>query len=274
MDLMVNIDNSKVHHGKHNNRAYIAKFSDRDDQDTIKKVENLAMMHKYDKIIAKVSSSNSHHFENLGYLEEASFPTDNGLEYVYMSKFMNVKRADCQERDEINTVVNKALEYRQEEEETVEPIPFVIKLGKNHVPEMIEIYKKVFATYPFPIHDEDFLKESMDSHTFYYGLFSGTSLAALSSAEICSETMTVEMTDFATLPEHRGKGYASALLRAMEMDLKGSEIKTFYTIARAVSYGMNITFAKAGYGFGGTLINNTNISGNIESMNIWFKDND
>jgi hypothetical protein len=34
---------------------------------------------------------------------------------------------------------------------------------------------------------------------------------------------------------------------------------------------MNITFAKCGYIFGGTLINNTQISGSIESMNLWHK---
>jgi len=34
---------------------------------------------------------------------------------------------------------------------------------------------------------------------------------------------------------------------------------------------MNITFRKAGYEFGGRLKNNTNISGNIEGMNVWYK---
>jgi hypothetical protein len=34
---------------------------------------------------------------------------------------------------------------------------------------------------------------------------------------------------------------------------------------------MNITFAKAGYAYGGRLHNNTNIAGNIESMNVWYK---
>jgi hypothetical protein len=34
---------------------------------------------------------------------------------------------------------------------------------------------------------------------------------------------------------------------------------------------MNITFAKLGYRYGGRLINNTNISGSIESMNVWYK---
>jgi hypothetical protein len=34
---------------------------------------------------------------------------------------------------------------------------------------------------------------------------------------------------------------------------------------------MNSTFASAGYLFGGMLPNNTNISGSMESMNIWYK---
>ena len=34
---------------------------------------------------------------------------------------------------------------------------------------------------------------------------------------------------------------------------------------------MNITFAKHGYSFAGTLTNNTQISGQLESMNVWYK---
>jgi len=53
--------------------------------------------------------------------------------------------------------------------------------------------------------------------------------------------------------------------------MKNKGIKTAYTIARAMSAGMNVTFSKTGYRFGGRLKNNTNISGNIESMNVWYK---
>jgi hypothetical protein len=57
----------------------------------------------------------------------------------------------------------------------------------------------------------------------------------------------------------------------MEQTVKMKGIKTAYTIARATSPGINITFARKEYRFGGRLINNTNISGRIESMNIWYK---
>lgn len=48
-------------------------------------------------------------------------------------------------------------------------------------------------------------------------------------------------------------------------------IKTAYTIARSTSFGMNKTFARQGFDFGGTLVNNTLIGDTIESMNVWYK---
>jgi len=96
-------------------------------------------------------------------------------------------------------------------------------------------------------------------------------LAALSSAEMDIQGSNVEMTDFATLPEYRGRGLAQFLLQEMEGAMTHKGMRTAYTIARAVSPGMNITFSRRGYQYGGTLVNNTQISGSIESMNIWYK---
>jgi hypothetical protein len=61
------------------------------------------------------------------------------------------------------------------------------------------------------------------------------------------------------------------LLASLEDELRERGILTAYTIARAISPGMNITFAKAGYTYGGRLHNNTHIAGTIESMNVWYK---
>jgi hypothetical protein len=57
----------------------------------------------------------------------------------------------------------------------------------------------------------------------------------------------------------------------MENEMKKKEMKTLYTIARLESIPMNKTFMRADYSYAGTLINNTNISGGIESMNVWYK---
>jgi hypothetical protein len=53
--------------------------------------------------------------------------------------------------------------------------------------------------------------------------------------------------------------------------MRARNMKTPYTIARSASPGMNVTFVKSGYRYGGRVINNTNISGRIESMNVWYK---
>ena len=85
------------------------------------------------------------------------------------------------------------------------------------------------------------------------------------------EDKNAEMTDFATLPDYRGNNLSLNLLREMEAEMRLRKMKTLYTIARSHSAGMNITFSKLDYSYSGTLINNTDIAGKIESMNIWYK---
>ena len=79
------------------------------------------------------------------------------------------------------------------------------------------------------------------------------------------------MTDFAVLPSERGKKLAMRLLQVMEDFLSAYKFRSFYTIARLKSLSMNKTFRNNGYRYSGTLINNTQIAGNIESMNVWYK---
>ena len=98
-------------------------------------------------------------------------------------------------------------------------------------------------------------------------------MVALASAE-CNDSKHAryaEMTDFATRHAYRGQGYAMQLLKFLEQEARDRGIQTLYTIARSVSYGMNCTFAKSGYTYGGRLKNNTQIAGTIESMNVWYR---
>ena len=136
---------------------------------------------------------------------------------------------------------------------------------------MAEIYRRVFATYPFPIHDPSYLEKTMRENVVYFGVWQEGKLIALSSAEMDQSAASAEMTDFATLPECRGQGLATSLLTRMEAEMRRRGMNTLFTIARAVSFGMNITFARCGYQYGGTLTRNTQISGCLECMNIWYK---
>jgi putative beta-lysine N-acetyltransferase len=79
------------------------------------------------------------------------------------------------------------------------------------------------------------------------------------------------MTDFATLPEHLGKGFAARLLEEMEKRMARQGRRIAFSIARALSLAMNTLFSRRGYTYGGTLVNNTNIAREIESMHVWYK---
>lgn len=136
---------------------------------------------------------------------------------------------------------------------------------------MVALYDHVFETYPFPIHDPEYLKETMESHVLYFGAFYEGDLVGIASSEQSLPQRNAEMTDFAVDPKHRGRQLAYHLLIKMEGHMKAAGMNTLYTIARAKSYGMNMTFKKAGYHYTGTLYNNTQIGGQIESMHVWYK---
>jgi putative beta-lysine N-acetyltransferase len=111
----------------------------------------------------------------------------------------------------------------------------------------------------------------MEGPIRYFIIRKSYQLAAVASCEIDAENLNAEVTDFATDTQFRGMGFAGILLHAMETEMKKEGILLAYTIARATSRPINITFAGAGYHFGGLLPNNTNICGSLESMNVWYK---
>jgi GNAT superfamily N-acetyltransferase len=57
----------------------------------------------------------------------------------------------------------------------------------------------------------------MANNGFYFCIRVGKKIAALAAAEIDSASQTCEMTDFATLPEYRGRGLAKKLLDHLDV---------------------------------------------------------
>jgi putative beta-lysine N-acetyltransferase len=144
-------------------------------------------------------------------------------------------------------------------------------LDNNDVEQITDLYRKVFLSYPFPIHNPGYILKTMQENVHYYGVSKKKKLIAIASAEIDKKGANAEMTDFATDPDFRGQKLGQLLLEKMEMEMEAMQIKTLYTIARLKSIPMNKVFLKHQYLYAGTLIKNTNISGSIESMNVFYK---
>lgn len=135
--------------------------------------------------------------------------------------------------------------------------------------DMSAVYRRVFRSYPFPIHQPAFLDRMMKAGHRYFCIRADGGIAALAAAEIDLPHRVAEMTDFATLPEWRGRGFAAGLLKHMHGQVRKAGIRTTYTIARAASRGMNSVFGNCGYRYAGLLKNNSQICGSIQSMTVW-----
>ncbi len=268
------IGNSLIQHGKENNRIYLMKLAKDDCPGILSLLNNLASNDSYTKIIAKVPDDFKNLFLKDGYKNEAYIQKFyNGEDDVYfLSKYLSKDREEFRDKNDVLMVTQFCIEKGNLSDTPNLAEEFSIKLlNKEHISQMVELYKSVFTSYPFPIFDGNYILKTMNKNVDYYGIFENKKLVAVSSSEMDLENLNTEMTDFATLPKYRGNNLSYHLLKEMQKDAVTKRIKTAYTIARAKNTGINMIFAKMFYEFGGTLVNNTNICGNIETMNVWYK---
>lgn len=227
-----------------------------------------------DKIWLKSESRWADAFLNAGMKLEASVPgyfrgkTPASFLSLYLSRERQTPSSGASE-EWINRI---SIPGTKPEEPRCLPDGVVLEWGRaEHCPDLARLYGKVFPTYPFPVFDQNYLLDTMRHGVYYVTAWHQGNLVAACSAEVDEVQENAEMTDFATLPEWRARGLASILLERLESRVRDKGIKCLYTIARSSSIGMNSVFARAGYGFRGVLINNCNISGGLEDMNVWSK---
>jgi lysine 2,3-aminomutase len=274
-DKIEKLGKSTIYHGKFNDRIYLMKLHPENVPEIISGMEELADKQGYSKIFAKIQPGALPGFLSNNYSIEAFVPKfyKNKQDCFFVSKFKNGKRKEIPKNElkDFHELLNstgksKNLKYKHSLKYILE------RLGPKDAHPVSGVLKSVFKTYPFPVHDPNYILETMhEGKTQYFGLKEGKKLIGVSTAEVDIVNRNAEMTDFAVLPEYRGQNLAFRLLVKMEQEMKYANIKTVYTIARLNEPGMNKTFMRSGYKYTGTLINNTNIGGSIESMNIYYK---
>jgi len=272
-DCITTIGSSVIQYGPLNNRIYLMKLSRQDAPSIVTKLDDLACTEGYSKIFAKVPAGNVMEFLAGGYRVEARVPNFfHGLEDgFFLAKYFSPDRREAAGLPVEEVVADALACAGNPGNAKPSPKSHVIEAGPSDAKGLAELYGEVFETYPFPISNPVYIRETMDESVRYFMVKDGRKIIAASSAEIDSGAMNVEMTDFAILPAYRGQGLSSRLLRHMEGAMEEAGMYTGYTIARAGYPPVNILFARAGYRFGGTLINNTSICGSFESMNVWYK---
>ncbi len=277
-DRVVRFGGSTVQHGPGSNRVYLMHLDRRDCPEIIPALDALAEHRGYTKIFAKVPAGETRWFLRRGYDEEARVPGffgggPDGEAGAFLAKYLSPERGQDPDPAGVKSVIRTAMSKGKAARPPA-PLPPDVTLqllGPERAEEMAALYARVFASYPFPIHDPAYIRRTMELGVAYCGALRTGKIIGLASADPDFAAGNVEMTDFAVSRRHRGLALARHLLTVLEKHMAGRGVGTHYTIARARSHGMNVTFARQGYEFAGTLTSNTNIAGGIESMNVWYR---
>ena len=275
-DKIETISKSVVQHGPNNDRAYLKEIHPEENvEKLIEQLDVLAIMKRYGKIFAVIPEHLMDPFLENDYKLEATVPGFyNGNESgCFLGKYFNVRRGYLTKKQEklIKEVKEFSLQAQDESEFILPKDCELAILSEKDIPEIVKVYKQVFKFYPFPIFKESYLLKSMRGNAQYFGVYCNDKLVAVSATETDLDSGNAEMTDFATLPGYRGQNLSYFLLERMLQSMRQEGVKTTFTIARSLSYGMNKTFSRLGFELGGTLIKNTLIGKSIESMNVWYK---
>ncbi|MFV0592160.1 MAG: putative beta-lysine N-acetyltransferase [Draconibacterium sp.] len=263
-----------IQHGELNQRVYLMKLAKQDCPSIIQEINELARSKGYSKLFCKVPQEMAPHFIANGFMTEAQIPRffNHSETVFFMSKFLSSDRLLNIETGKLKELSSLLSSVEVNNQNNVNEESYQIRLlNERDCENIASVYRTVFDSYPFPVHDPAYIAKTMKDAVLYFGVEYQGRLVALASAETDRKAQNAEMTDFATLPEFRGKGLALKILGKMEAEMEKEGIKTLYTIARLNSTGMNKTFLKRGYHYCGTSLKNTNISGEIESMNIYYK---
>ncbi|MGI6302051.1 MAG: putative beta-lysine N-acetyltransferase [Verrucomicrobiota bacterium] len=202
-----------IQHGAYNDRIYLMQAGSDPSADLPEVLIPMAERMGYSKIFAKIPEARGDTFEQADFVQEGSIPDFyNGVDdALFMAYFLSEDRAREERVDRLNEVRQIAQSKRGAAIRPLDTARFHIKrCAPADVDRMAEIYRSVFPSYPFPIHDPGYLLKTMkEPCPSITRVEHAGALIALSSAEVDRSAAAAEMTDLrAPCPRFRGNGLA------------------------------------------------------------------
>jgi beta-lysine N6-acetyltransferase len=265
-----NIYGTTVRTDNINNRLKIVDY-EAISKNALKEIIMFAQKNDFGKIISTCLQKDSILFEDSGFINEGIIKSFyKGENAFWYSCFLKAERVLSKHKKREDSIIAMASDKKgtyRHRKTTLE----IRDTTQEDIPMMTDIFKSVFETYPTPVHDEDYLERVMDNRIHFKAAFDNGKLVSIASADMDRKNLNAEITDCATYPQYRGRGLLSRLIKAIEDDLKNMGFYSVYSLSRAINPGINISLSKLGYDYMGRLINNCNICGGFEDMNIWCK---
>lgn len=258
----------------YNRRIKILDYTAEDLEALILKVRYLSEANGFDKIFCMAHPEDWVGFLRHGYVLEAVLKHYlQGQDAFIVSKFRSQERLSSKHLMEEILMVEQVMATPLPTAGR-SPLPDGIELRmarREDIPELINLYQTIFASYPSPLTHVSYLETVFETESIFAVCTREGRIISAASAELHPAVLAVELTDCATMPEARGLGLMSHILARLEDEVRQRGYICAYTMARARSYGMNTVFHRLGYAFNGRLVNNCDIFGDMEDMNIWVK---
>ncbi|WP_373048826.1 putative beta-lysine N-acetyltransferase [Vulgatibacter sp.] len=259
----------------YNRRLKVMDYRAQDYGAMVAKLRFLADANKFDKVWIKADEKDWQHFLRYGYVLEGLLKYANRGRTAYMmSRFCSQQRLHSRDLMQEILLIEEILGRGRREGPRPLPAGYTLDFARERdVDGMLGLYRRVFKTYPSPLTYREYLTAVLHRDALFRVIRNKSGqVVSVASAEFDRPHLSAELTDCATHPDERGKGLMSVILHALENDLRKHGYICAYTMARARSYGMNAAFHALGYEFNGRMINNCDIYGAFEDMNLWVKD--
>ncbi|MFC7370701.1 putative beta-lysine N-acetyltransferase [Fictibacillus iocasae] len=237
-------------------------------------IEEKAVQHSFAKVILKCRPEYTSFFLQHGFVVEAHFKGYfNGGDCLFLSRFYTKKRKDSAYWIEEDKTIDHCMKLERSASLPFLPEGCIIrKADTRDASRLAHLYGAVFKVYPTPMNDPDYIKKVMQEGTIFYCAEKDGVIVSAASAETLVKYHNAEITDCATLEEFRKFGLMKILIHRLEEELRKMGIYCAYSLARALSFGMNAVFHQRGYRYFGRLANNCIIFEDYEDMNLWVKD--
>lgn len=242
--------------------------------DICEKAEMLAKQYKAEKLIIKARKE--HYFQFLEKCFQSEGVIDGyflGSDCYFFCKYYEAERKSNTHWITEDEIIGNVQNLEKSTEVITPPSDYQLKkIEKKDAPKLASLYKEVFQIYPTPLHNPDYIIKTIDEGTIYYSYQVGDQIVSAASAEVNHFYKNAELTDCATLPQHRKHGLMKIILEQLENELLQHSIFCSYSLARSLSFGMNAVLHQLGYSYRGRLMNNCYIYDKLEDMNVWVKD--
>ncbi|MEN6348845.1 MAG: putative beta-lysine N-acetyltransferase [Syntrophomonas sp.] len=239
---------------------------------TLNRIKNVAVQKGMDKIIANVPESCRTLFSEQGFVLEGKINGFFNGEDAFCFSFFGLEESKKPSSDYDGIIPSGCCWDFARQQQYSNPWFEIRNAHEADIPGMIGLFRNVFATYPSPVFDAEYLRYTMNTDRVLYKLaIDDGQLVGIASADKDQAHLNAEMTDCTTRPDYRGRGILTQLLGELEEHLVKHGFICLYTLCRATEAGVNKAFFRHGYQYSGRLIKNCNICGNFEDMNILVK---